>query len=442
MKRRTDPETSLLVILMAIAAFVIFLPLDSVALFDDERLLLDAARKYSSAGLFQLFAAPVADFSTEAYAYIVSVNLNVFHLSQELAVRLPGALIIWLLTVSIFRFRGHSEPTKYAFLAALIFLSAYSVSAMAYHANPLTLTSIFLIASLASLYHWVKLPTKAKAYLLTASAALSILFFGILAPISIGITGMVFLLLQEKKRLSQFLKLAAILLAAGLIAFVAAAFIYNNIDMAGRILGIGQLLEPIEEYSRLEILALQLLFSIFPWSIPIIVALGWVACNPRWVKNKFLALSLFRQFGVIVFILALPFITALNGLSLIMLLAAIYFNVPTISRFLLSQTHNHTITWRITGGIFALLIALFALTYVALLSGADIVLFGHTVQTDGHSNAGGIFLLAAIAASIYSLWRNQRTIRFNNRYLYNIVILYIWAQILYKAYINPYLTAI
>ena len=53
-----------------------------------------------------------------------------------------------------------------------------------------------------------------------------------------------------------------------------------------------------------------------------------------------------------------------------------------------------------------------------------------------------VLLLSAIVVSLYTLTRNQRTIRFNNRYLYNIVILYLLAQILYKVYINPYLTAI
>lgn len=57
-------------------------------------------------------------------------------------------------------------------------------------------------------------------------------------------------------------------------------------------------------------------------------------------------------------------------------------------------------------------------------------------------STGVVLLLSAIVVSLYTLTRNQRTIRFNNRYLYNIVILYLLAQILYKVYINPYLTAI
>ena len=125
-----------------------------------------------------------------------------------------------------------------------------------------------------------------------------------------------------------------------------------------------------------------------------------------------------------------------------MLLTMIYFNVPIVSHFLLSQAHNHTVTWRITGSIFALLIALFALMFIAALFGLDFTQIGYSIDISGHSNFGAYFLLIAIAFALYSLWRNQRTIRYNNLYLYNIVFLYIWAQLLYKAYVNPFLTVL
>ena len=190
-------------------------------------------------------------------------------------------------------------------------------------------------------------------------------------------------------------------------------------------------------------LALQLVFSIFPWSVPLIVALGWMAVNPRWLRDRFLAMSLLKQFGVIVFILTLPLITALNGLSIIMLLTAIYFNVPLVAHFLLSQTHNHSVTWRISGFIFSLIITALAVAYVVAVSGVNICIFGYAFRPEGGVwSTGVVLLLSAIVVSLYTLTRNQRTIRFNNRYLYNIVILYLLAQILYKVYINPYLTAI
>ena len=99
--------------------------------------------------------------------------------------------------------------------------------------------------------------------------------------------------------------------------------------------------------------------------------------------------------------------------------------------------------WRISGFIFSLIITALAVAYVAAVSGVDICIFGYAFRPEGGVwSTGVVLLLSAIVVSLYTLTRNQRTIRFNNRYLYNIVILYLLAQILYKVYINPYLTAI
>lgn len=83
------------------------------------------------------------------------------------------------------------------------------------------------------------------------------------------------------------------------------------------------------------------------------------------------------------------------------------------------------------------------MAYVTAVSGVDICILGYAFRPEGGVwSTGVVLLLSAIVVSLYTLTRNQRTIRFNNRYLYNIVILYLLAQILYKVYINPYLTAI
>ena len=392
--KKVNPEYSLLVLLMAVSALVVYLPLGAVGLCGDEEEILGIARGLSDSGFGSLLTPHNAgNFATSFYAYLVSVSINVFGYPATLAVRIPAATVIWLLSCGIFYFRGEHERKDYAFLASLIFISSYSVSALAYHASPLTLTSLFLIAALASLYHWIKRRSRTKALLLVVSTACASLFFGILSPLAMAVTGMIFISIQEKKRVSDYVRL--------------------------------------------------LVLSIFPWSVPLIVALGWMAVNPRWLRDRFLAMSLLKQFGVIVFILTLPLITALNGLSIIMLLTAIYFNVPLVAHFLLSQTHNHSVTWRISGFIFSLIITALAVAYVVAVSGVDICILGYAFRPEGGVwSTGVVLLLSAIVVSLYTLTRNQRTIRFNNRYLYNIVILYLLAQILYKVYINPYLTAI
>ena len=440
---KVNPEYSLLTLLMIAAAIVVFVPLGAVGLYSDEYAILELAHHLSDNGIGALFTPEHADnFASSAYAYLVSVNINVFNLSDVLAVRFPGAWIVWMLAVGIFRFRGMNERKDVAFLASLIFISSYTICATAYHASPISLTVLFLIAALASLYHWIKMPSRMKAWLLIGSTVCASFFFGYLAPIAMAVTGLIFLSIQENKQGKRLIQLIVLIAASAVLAFLLAAFIANSSDTAQLILGIGNLMEPIEEYSQLNIIVLQLLFSIFPWSIPIAVALGWMVFNPRWLRDKFLAMSLLKQFGVIVFLLTLPLITALNGLSVIMMLAAIYFNVPLIANFLLSQTHNHSITWRVSGIIFALLTSILTATYIACHFGLNVEVFGYRFVAPASIPGGAVCLIAGIVVSVYTLTRNQRTIHFNNRYLYNIVILYIFAQILYKAFINPYLTLI
>lgn len=442
MRQAAKVENSLLILLLTTTITVIFPALDRVGMQPDEIQIAQLARQFSSSGISNVFDGHGADFPGNFYAYLVSVTMNFFHLPDIYAVRMPSAIIITLLTGAMLLFRGQDEKPSKAFLAALLFLSSYTVSSLAYHANTATVMSLFFIFALSSLFQWIKRPSTEKAWLLTASAACSTIFMGILAPAIACAVGGIFILLQGGKRKKLFLKMIFYAIAATLTAYFTVLFITNDRQSADNVLGIAQITDHLEEYGKIQSFLAHTFFSIFPWSVPIIVALFWIACNPSWLRNKFLALTLLKQFGVIIFLITIPTLFAVNRLSLVMLLATIYFNMPVISSFLLSQIHNHSVTWRITGGIFAVLIAMLAVMFVIHTYGFTINLAGYELEPSDGWTIWKILLLCGIAASLYTLWRNQRTIRFNNRYLYNIVILYLFAQILYKAYINPFLTTV
>ena len=440
--RQIKAQYSLLALLLAIAATVIFPALGRVGLQSDEIMLADLARQFSSSGVSSVFDVHGTDFPGNFYAYLVSLTKNMFQLTDAFAVRLPSAIIIILLTLGMFQFRGQNETLNKSFLASLLFLSSYTVSALAYHANVITIMSLFFIFALSSLYHWTKRPSAEKAWYLITASACSAIFIGILSPVIILTIGIIFSFLQDTDKTSKAIKTLFMTAVGTAAAYIIVLFITNDKQSADNVLGIGQATYALEEYGKLHSFLAHTFFSIFPWSVPIIIALFWIACNPSWLRNKFLALSLFKQFGVVVFIISIPTLIAVNRLSLVMLLAAIYFNMPMISSFLLSQIHNHSVTWRITGGIFAALIASLAILFIATKAGFDISFTGFALTGISGWSIWSITLLFCILASLYTLWRNQRTIRFNNRYLYNIVILYLLAQILYKAFINPYLTVI
>ena len=238
--KKVNPEYSLLVLLMAVSALVVYLPLGAVGLCGDEEEILGIARGLSDSGFGSLLTPHNAgNFATSFYAYLVSVSINVFGYPATLAVRIPAATVIWLLSCGIFYFRGEHERKDYAFLASLIFISSYSVSALAYHASPLTLTSLFLIAALASLYHWIKRRSRTKALLLVVSTACASLFFGILSPLAMAVTGMIFISIQEKKRVSDYVRLLVLLVVSAALAYLLVAFLANSRETARLILGIG-----------------------------------------------------------------------------------------------------------------------------------------------------------------------------------------------------------
>lgn len=435
-------KDSLFVLLLLTAVVIIFPPLGRVPLQPDEIVLSTLAEKFAKLGIGSVFTDTGADFLSNFYAYIVSVCHNNLDISDTLAVRLPSAVIILLLTLGLYQFCDRRDKLSHSFLAALLFISSYLVSSLAYRASTVSLIALPFIFSLSAVYHWTKSPNLNKTYLLIITTLFTSIFMGILGPVAVWIMGIILLLMQESRKIWQYLRLTANIAAGTVAAYVMIVFITNDTTIATSILGVEQVTESLSEYSKLEIFIRHIVFSIFPWSIPIIIGLFWITANPSWIRRQFLSLNFFRQFGVILFLLAIPTFFAFNRLSLVMLLVAIFFNMSVISSFILSQIHNHTISWRITGSLFGLLIAIFAGMFVALHFGVSIEMFGYRMPPFSDWSVWSILLLVSIAVSLYTLSRNQRTIHLNNRYLYNIVILYILAQLLYKGFVNPYLIAL
>lgn len=435
-------KDSLFVLLLLTAVVIIFPPLGRVPLQPDEIVLSTLAEKFAKLGIGSVFTDTSADFLSNFYAYIVSVCHNNLDISDTLAVRLPSAVIILLLTLGLYQFCDRRDKLSHSFLAALLFISSYLVSSLAYRASTVSLIALPFIFSLSAVYHWTKSPNLNKTYLLIITTLFTSIFMGILGPVAVWIMGIILLLMQQSRKIWQYLRLTANIAAGTVAAYVMIVFITNDTTIATSILGVEQVTESLSEYSKLEIFIRHIVFSIFPWSIPIIIGLFWITANPSWIRRQFLSLNFFRQFGVILFLLAIPTFFAFNRLSLVMLLVAIFFNMSVISSFILSQIHNHTISWRITGSLFGLLIAIFAGMFVALHFGVSIEMFGYRMPPFADWSVWSILLLASIAVSLYTLSRNQRTIHLNNRYLYNIVILYILAQLLYKGFVNPYLIAL
>ena len=96
-------------------------------------------------------------------------------------------------------------------------------------------------------------------------------------------------------------------------------------------------------------------------------------------------------------------------------------------------------TWRITGFVFSAVIVVIVCIYAATLTGVTTDYFSFEFARRQEWSVGNVAIIVAIIVCLYHQWRNQRLIKFNNRYLYNIVVLYLLAQMLYVGFINPYM---
>lgn len=436
---KVKAEHSLLAIIIFAAAVIIFPFLGEKPLRSDEISLLELARTFMTSGISNVFDGNGIDFPRNFYAYLVSIALNNLDLSDAICVRLPSAVTMALLSIGMYQFRGSNEKMSKAFLASLLFLSCYAVTSLAYHANPVTITALSFIFSLSAIYHWIKSPTSTKVYLAIATTACAAIFMGLFAPIIVLVSGIAFMLTRGQREVAAFFKFMLIPCAAIILAYGTLIFVTNDQPSAHNVLGFEQITASFADFNTLGNLFGQIFLSIFPWSIPIGVAIFWIAYNPSWIKDKFSTLSLFKQFGVVIFIIAMPSLLAFNRLSVIMLLMAVYFNMPIISSFLLSQIHNHTVTWRITGFVFSAVIVVIVCIYAATLTGVTTNYLSFEFARRQEWSVGNVAIIVAIIVCLYHQWRNQRLIKFNNRYLYNIVVLYLLAQMLYVGFINPYM---
>ena len=437
--KRNNAANYLLMLLTAAAAIILYPTLATVGLTSDEELIREVSRQFASTGISQVFEFGEYDLPTNLYAYLAAVCNTLIPSGDIFSLRLPSATFILLLTLGVFYFRS-DERLSNTFLASLLFISSYLVSSLAYRATPVSLMALFFIFALAALYRWIKYPSSKNTYLLLAASVGATTIIGFIAPIALSLLGILFTVFRGEAGMKTWLKLLSITGISVVLTYIGVVFLTNNSAIAQEVLSSDRVFMPLVQYSSIENFARQVFFSIFPWSIPIAISLFWMACNPSWVRNRYLSLSMYKQFGIALFLITIPALFAFNGLSLLLLLSAIFFNMPIISSFLLSQFHNHSVTWRITGGIFAGIISLVAILFIAAQCGLKIRLSNYSYTAPGEWSVWSILLLLSIAASVYSLSRQQRTIQHNNRYIYNIVILYILAQLLYKANINPYLT--
>lgn len=427
--------------LLLIAVAINILPLIAIIpLNGQEHNILNAVNAMKGSSIDTIFKdATSVDLAENIYAYIVRLFLDFDETNIAFWLRLPSAIITGILTLCLFRFDGTFEKLRNSFVASLVFMSCVYVSILYFQASPILLPGVLTIVSLVSLYHWLRRPTRKKALLLTISIAANLIMVGMIASIIILVIGGIFLATTKIGKLRNWITLVLSLINSLIIAYIAVFIITGDrnltIDIVCNFSTFASQLN--NNISTTAAFFMNVVVALIPTSIPLLLSIPWAIKNYRKVYEKFLNLNLLNRFGIIVFLISIPSFWFYSQFSSVLLLASVFFNSPLIGRILIFQFTHLDRAWRITGIIIGVLAAIGTTLYIILNNG--ITIMGISLTSCGWET-WNIILVIFIFISVYSLSRNDREIKRNNRYFFNIIILYLLVQNLTVGYILPYIS--
>ena len=446
MPRNVSTDIALLIFLSAIVAVIIFPILGNMPPSEEEAAMMAHISSFSEPGTIAHIFDSESNIFIGAYIHLVLLIQGLLPmLDNMVALRLPGALSVMALTLCLFRFGGSIDRYSSSFLASLLFLSSTLVMRLTFRASEVMLPAALFIFALMSLYHWLRLYNRHTFWLVVFSTSIATVLIGATAPIALVLMAYVFLMASQQRSLRRFATVTAALLLACLTAFFIIYVIVGDTSTAMSIFDIRQQLSiaPDNDISMAYVFVNYIVFAIFPWSIPIIISLPWILRRPGNVYKNFLGLPLLQRYSIIIFLFSLPFFFVVTDLTIILLIASMFFNMPLIGRYLLIQSGRHHRVWKISGFLFAALMAIL-LAFFTILSSTTTLHMGNLgikLVNDG-SSTWSITLVAMAYFSIYTLWRNARSIGQNNRFLYNVIFLYIAVAIIFTGYVAGRITII
>ncbi len=437
MPSKISTDIALLVFLFAIVAAIVFPVLGNMPISDDEAMLLDRMAGAGSAGSIAGVFGSDSNIFVEAYVHMVLLIHGLLPMLGDMFVlRLPGALVVMTLTLCLFRFGGRAERYNASFLASLLFLSSALIMRMTFNVSVTVVPAALFIFALMSLYHRLHRPGRHTFWLVVFSAALATVLIGATVPIALALMAYVFLLASRRGSVRQFVMVTVALSLACGAAFLTVYVIVGDVYVAKEVFDIRQQLAVVPGTSSMTYVFVNyIIFAIFPWSIPLIISLPWLVRRPGKVYRRFLDLTLLQRYSIIVFLFSLPFFFFVTDLTLVLLVASMFFNMPLFGRYMLLQFSHHHVTWKVSGYVFAFIVALFAVMLVVLQSGVEIPFGKYRVSLDAGCDGWCVALLVMVVLGLYTLWRNAREIGNNNRFLYNIIFLYTVSAIICVGYV-------
>ena len=436
MSTRISTDIALFSFLALIVAVIIFPILDNRPLSEHEILMLQQINASETAGNLGNIFQRGNNLFMQAYAHIVQLIEGLIHgIKGAFLLRLPGALAIMALTLCLFRFDGNIDRLNSSFLASLLFLSSTLIMDLTFQASETIIPASLFILALMSLYHWLNHPSKRYFWLVVITAAVSTVLIGATSPIALALMAYVFIIASKRYSVRSYLTITFALLLSCAMAFLAIYVLVGDTAVAMDIFNIRQQLTMSPESSMANAFFKYVVLALFPWSIPLIISIPWLVRNPRWIYDKFINLGLLQRYSIIIFLFSMPFLFFSTDLTFILFIASMFFNMPLIGKYVLLQFHHHPNVWKTAGTIFAAIVILFMVAFIALKSGYVMTLGTYSISITKGWNGWSLLLSITAFFSIYTLWRNAREIRNNNRFLYNVIFLYLAISILVNGYV-------
>lgn len=438
-KNRVSVYIALFIVLIIGVIINLFPILSIIPPNSFETHFLDAAQNIKNSNLETVFNCwKSGNIVEEVYIYSTSLIMNISGSPNYFWVRFPSALITAILTLSLFKFDGMQEKLGNSFIASLVFMGCAYIAVLCYRITPIMFPALLTIASFATLYRWLREPSYKKALLISITIGLNMIIIGILSVIVVSIVGIIFLIYTSAGKIKNWFVFIASLFFGIFFSFLCIYIVTGNKEIAELPIVDFSILTPLfTGQNAATIFIMYILFALFPWSVPLIISLPWSIKHHKEIYNKFLGLRLLQRFGIAIFVISLPSFWFYSEFSFVMLVAGVFFNSLLIGEILIHQFNRHPITWKITGFILGIIAGAGTFIFVLLNYGLNI----YGLYLIHHSwDWWNTILVITIFISLYSLSRNDRELSKNNRYFFNIIILYLLVQNLVIGYIIPNLS--
>ena len=421
-------NNAFLAILAFVVVLLVFPILGNMPLQAEESQMLGLIRSVRVSGIDDVMQECYGGVAYGMYCYIARLLINLDLFSPVYALRLPGACITLILTLSLYSFVRGFDRASAAFLASLMFFACGWVMSFTFITTPALLPAAVLIGALVAQYKWIVNRTRASYAVMCLAMGLIVVVIGMGVLLFTSLVGCIYVILQLRrtKTVAQFLAKYLLAIPVSLaVAFVAEYFAVGDIDVVHGMLGIDQLAERfvVGKANGFGTFISFALFSIFPLSVPLALSAFWVARHPKRFLVSFHSQPWITRYGIIISVVALPTLFFAESTTVIFLYATIFFNILLISRYLMMQFNSNAVVWRVSGASCA---------FIILLALPCVYFYFNPKFT-----AWAITLCVLIIMNIYYLWKNKRDISENHRYLYNLITLYLLASSLFYGYIRP-----